>query len=169
MTYNFTSQTITKNIDETIVFQTGKVVGETCTTYAAGSWRIFENPMQLLPGTRDFKFTDNPMESYVVIAGKEINIPTVLPKIPYPSPFTDKMTISVVVNEGSHYVITVIQVKWYKPHTVVLRSVDNNFDYVDGAYQVEWNSSTAPSGHYYYLVVKQDDDEVISRGQVIKN
>ncbi|MCK5906360.1 MAG: hypothetical protein KAG37_02150, partial [Flavobacteriales bacterium] len=170
VTYNFTSQTITQNIDETIVFQTGKVIGETCTEFSAGSWRTFVNPMQLLPGTRDFKFTDEPTESYAVIAGKEINIPTVLPKLPYPSPFTGVVTVPVEVEEGCGFAIVITEMKFWNPFIVGSTSEEGH-NYVDGAYQVELDLSSAPSGTYIYTITAKGYGPHGKKyyGQIIKN
>lgn len=56
---------------QTLTFQTGQVVGS-CSNYAGGGWPTFVSGMQLMPGTRDFRY---PQAAFTVIAGQVNNVP----------------------------------------------------------------------------------------------
>jgi hypothetical protein len=67
-----------QNVSSTPVvqFQTGKVVSAsgTCVSYYAGTWQVFINGTELLPGTYPFRFTGYPQTSCQVTAGATTTI-----------------------------------------------------------------------------------------------
>ncbi len=63
----------------TVTFQTGQVnfnttITPTPTRYYTGTWRTFNNNMQLLPGNYLFDFANIPDKYYTIAGGKENNI-----------------------------------------------------------------------------------------------
>lgn len=71
MNYNYTGQeqfpTVTQGPGVTdFAFQTGQVLGSCITEYSSGSWRVFSDGMELMPGTRTFRY---PAQSGTVTAG----------------------------------------------------------------------------------------------------
>ncbi len=72
--WNHTSQTVGQPIASPFVFQTGAVVSAsgTCTQIAAGGWRAFIQGIELLPGSRSFRFSDGTTETtYTILPGVE--------------------------------------------------------------------------------------------------
>lgn len=69
-------QTQDVSSDPWVTFSTGFVQSEsgTCTHYYAGGWRVFLNPMELLPGSYTFRFNDGTPDTVFDILASEVNL-----------------------------------------------------------------------------------------------
>ena len=185
MNYNFTSETkypvvaVNSGVQD-FVFQTGEVVGPTCTHFSAGAWRTFTDPMQLMPGTRDFKFNDGtPTTSFTVVVGKTLTIPTgtlskgiadqftdsvELPKEfglsqNYPNPFNPTTTIGYQLPETGHVRLTIYNILGAKILTLVDES--KNAGYYDAIWHgTNEQGQLVANGVYFYRIDAADFTDV---------
>lgn len=149
-------------------FQTGQVVGPTCTQYQGCGWTTFTNPMQQLPGTRAFRFNDGtPQTAFTVIAGQTLTIPAgtyTTPKIVspddeisivvpeefklynnYPNPFNPSTTIVFTVKEANPTTLTV-----YNTLGQVVATLFKGTAEPGQFYKFEFDASDLASGLYIY-------------------
>ena len=172
--YNCNSETkdgipVTAGVGIQVVdFQTGQVVGPTCTLYQGCAWTSFTNPMQQLPGTRDFRFNDNtPQTTFTVIAGQTLTIPAgtyTTPKISdpednitiniprefmlynnYPNPFNPSTKIVFTVKEANLTTLTV-----YNTLGEIVATLFNGTAEPGQLYEFQINGKDLASGIYIY-------------------
>lgn len=175
VTYNCNSETkdgiiVTAGAGiQEVDFQTGLVVGPTATQYQGCGWSTFVNPMEQMPGTRDFKFSDHPTASFTVVAGEILTIPAgtySLPKQPaeieipveyalsqnYPNPFNPSTTIRVALPDDAEVSLIVYNTLGQKVAELM------NGTLSAGYHDVKFDASNLPSGLYIYRVIAKGYD-----------
>jgi hypothetical protein len=149
-------------------FQTGQVVGPTCTQYQGCGWSAFTNPMEQLPGTRTFRFNDGtPQTAFTVVAGQILTIPAgtyTTPKIispeggvasgvpeefklynSYPNPFNPSTTIVFTVKEPNPTTLKVYNTLGQEVAALFRGTAEPG-----RFYRFEFDASDLASGLYIY-------------------
>jgi len=150
------------------LFQTGQVYGDCITQYAAAGWSTFVNGMQLMPGTRNFRY---PSQSGTVTAGAVTYLSCPPPPAPiggnsgptgttspyavYPNPFTSETTIQYTLPATEDVSISIFDVQGRLVNQIFNGTQDS------GEYQVEWrgiagNGAGVTPGIYYLRIITSE-------------
>jgi len=148
------------------LFQTGQVYGDCITQYAGSGWSTFVDGMELMPGTRTFRY---PVQSGTVTAGAVTNL-SCPPPAPiggysgstgtdalyaYPNPFTSETTIQYTLSAKEDISISIFDVQGRLVNQIFNGTQDS------GEYQVEWrgigaNGTDVAPGIYFLRIVTSE-------------
>lgn len=142
------------------LFQTGQVIGACITQYAAGGWSTFTSGMELMPGTRTFRY---PSQSGTVTAGAitYLACPTsagyagnpdspVADFVVFPNPFSKQTTIRYTMKTDDAVTVSIFDARGLEV-TKLYQGFRTAGDYAE-----VWEGATVPPGVYYLRILTSE-------------
>lgn len=142
------------------LFQTGQVIGACITQYAANGWSTFTSGMELMPGTRTFRY---PSQSGTVTAGAitYLTCPTsagyagnpdtpVADFVVFPNPFSKQTTIRYTMKTDDAVTVSIFDARGLE-----VTKLYQGFR-TAGEYAEVWEGAAVPPGVYYLRILTSE-------------